>query len=374
MPPELRVDLAALEEAVRRMGASTLDPHFELDSTTQWERIDIALKEGVEVDLDEGDVVGGLISWQGRQILLYIEDHKGGVEDALDDPKARGRKFHVADCSTLHGMRERGRYDRYKVTNDLGGEFYISGYDPHTIAPINGKARLRVCKICLKTLNYRDARRAFGPELDRLAEEFSIGRFFSEYSSYFKYLPAGRAKLDRTLFSRDWSTVAGRVKADRDFSCEQCGVELGSQKSMLKVIHANGNHKDNDRENLVLLCLDCERKRPGASVSFVEHGQTQDLARERRRQGLAEGSSWDEIFALADPAVHGLLRQYRSAGEMRPEIGYDVQDERGMVVSMMELAWPDHQRGVAIDQDDIHKAAAAGWSVCSVIDELERLA
>ncbi len=46
-------------------------------------------------------------------------------------------------------------FERYVVTNDISGEFYITGYDYMTRQPVEGKTRLHICKNCLTYLNYK---------------------------------------------------------------------------------------------------------------------------------------------------------------------------------------------------------------------------
>ena len=153
-----------LRRAVECMGAEdVVVPQFTRDAEP-WERIDKQLPDGVEIDLADIAVDQGLLSVQGRHVLLYIQDH-GWNAGAVLAGERDGRKFHVAWCSTLAEMREAGRFERYVATNDCSGEFTITGKD-RTGVHTSAKARLRVCKNCLRELNYdgyrHDRRGAFG--------------------------------------------------------------------------------------------------------------------------------------------------------------------------------------------------------------------
>ena len=118
----LRIDFRALETAVQRMGAEPIP--FETGvALPPVDPIDLDLNEGIELaDLSLVSSQDGLLSYEGRQILLYIQDHGSNIENALSNPSANGRRFHVADCRTLHQMRDQGRFDRYRITNNLGGQ------------------------------------------------------------------------------------------------------------------------------------------------------------------------------------------------------------------------------------------------------------
>ena len=142
----LTVDFSALHVAVNKMGADHLKQDFTLEIiSSALDPIDIALsEEGIEVDLSEVTIKSGLLDYHGRQILLYIQDHGSNIQAALDDP-AKGRKYHVADCRTLKRMREEGRFERYVATNDLSGDFLISGFDYFNRKKIQGNTKLKIC-------------------------------------------------------------------------------------------------------------------------------------------------------------------------------------------------------------------------------------
>jgi len=160
-------------------------------ATRPLDKIDAELAKGIELpDLEDVELSGGLLSYKGRQILLYIRSHDGKVQAALADGK-KGNKFHVADCKTLQTMRSRGRFERYVVTNKLDGSFHIEGKDWKTGAQEEGEARLWVCQNCLKQLNYKGAN--YGGAYEQ-AKDFDIEEFFANYSSYFRYLPTRNAE------------------------------------------------------------------------------------------------------------------------------------------------------------------------------------
>ena len=136
----LRVDLRNLHNAVLQMGAEpvTIDLNFIAEPLAE---IDIKLAKGIELDFNDVAYDNGLLSYEGRQVLLYIQDHGGSVVTALEDG-SKGRKFHVADCRTLKEMRDKGRYQRYVATNDLGEEFFIAGKDWKSGKQIEGNTKL----------------------------------------------------------------------------------------------------------------------------------------------------------------------------------------------------------------------------------------
>ncbi len=186
----LNVDFTSLYAAVHRMGADAVEPSFVVRrEMAQIDPIDVEIEEGIEVDSSEvGSTDNGLLTYKGRQVLLYIQDHGSRIQDVLDN-RQDGNKFHVAYCRTLREMHSDGRYERYVVTNDLSREFYIKGYDYNTGVRIDGKARLKVCKNCLDKLDYWFPKRT----RDQTVAEFDLEAFFAKHKSSFPHTPRRRA-------------------------------------------------------------------------------------------------------------------------------------------------------------------------------------
>lgn len=365
----LNVDLDALHAAVRRMGAEAREFKVKVYEVPL-DPIDVSLKQGIELpDLNEVETSNGLLSFKGRQILLYIQDQGNNIAEVLENGQ-KGRKFHVADCKTLKTMRTRGRFERYVVTNNLDGEFYVTGTDWNTRTEMEGHSRLWVCQNCLKELNYKGAQQS---GTYNLAKAFGIEEFFATYSSFFSYLPSRKAgDQGDEGYTADWAHVAARYKADRNFECELCGVHLSNHKKLLHVHHRNGVKGDNTPGNLQALCVACHREQPYHGHLFVPHKDTRLINRLRREQGLlGGGADWDQVFEYCDPGLEGLLKACHTAGARPPEVGFDVQDHSQAVVANLELAWPRAKLGVAIDDEDRENARQQGWTVYTMIAALE---
>ena len=66
--------------------------------------VDIELKEGKKIALSELDADRRLLSYKGRQVLLYIREHGEDVQAVLEDGY-EGRRFHITFCRTLKEMK-----------------------------------------------------------------------------------------------------------------------------------------------------------------------------------------------------------------------------------------------------------------------------
>jgi hypothetical protein len=354
------------------MGAERIE--FELSNELiPIEPIDAQLGEGLEVNLEDIEFETGLASYQGRQVLLYIRDHGGRVSKALDNG-AQGNKYHIADCGTLAEMRAKGRFDRYVVTNKLSGQFHISGDDWNTNEHMEGETNLKVCKNCLSHLNYQGySNKTKGP----IFNAFDLTDFFDTYSSFFKFMPSGVANNIDVGYTKDWDTVSKKIREKFNYKCQQCGLDLSQHKRLLHVHHINGVKSDNSNSNLTPLCCDCHRKQPDHQHLFIKHEDTKRISQLRSAQGLNVKESWQDVYDLADPGMHGVIDLLEKYHVSLPEVGEEIENNKQEVVAELELAWPLKKVGVAIDKPEAIAATKQGWKVYSMrhaLSEIEQLA
>lgn len=370
---KLTTDFSELWKSVRQMGKfeATFDFHTDVSPDFELDR-DLSSIAGLDITLDDLNIDSGVLSVKGRQVLLFIPDQGSAIEDVLAG-KADGRRFHVADCSTLESMRKNNRFNRYKATYNTGGVFHVYGVSPETRQHIEGDAQLKVCKNCLKYLNYQGYRHASRGERNEIFNRFSIAEFLSSYSTLFRSMPDRSFVVDKGGYSDDWEDISLKYRQSVGFRCEQCGVDLSEDRSLLHVHHISGNKRENHRANLKALCVDCHRKQPHHEYMRVTHGAMVRINKLRREQGLLSTSSWQQVRNLADKALDGLIRFYEQAGLPVPEVGYEISGPDQSVVAELEVAWPSMRRGIAISEEDIKVARRQGWDVVSVGEALKQI-
>ena len=61
------------------------------------------------------------------------------------------------------------------------------------------------------------------------------------------------------VYPLDWSRLAGRIKAERNYTCEDCACKKDG-KSELHLHHIDGNKFNNTPVNLKVLCWKCHTK------------------------------------------------------------------------------------------------------------------
>ncbi|WP_148252242.1 HNH endonuclease [Aidingimonas lacisalsi] len=363
---KLSVDFSALFASAKKMG-DPIENDFVLDTPREpWE--DKLGSEGIELeDINELESMDGLLSYRGRQVLLYIQDHGSRVQEALVAPDEAGKKYHIAECRTLHKMRNEGRFERYVITNDISGEFEISGHDYMTGHPVEGRTRLRICKNCLTYLNYQGYSK---PGNYSAFNNFDLDEFFQTYSSFFTHLPQ-RKMGEADGYTADWPEISRAFRQEKAYTCEKCGILLSDHPRLLHVHHVNGVKSDNRKSNLRAFCADCHSKEAFHKSMYVSHADRQTISRLRHEQQFQKPDNWQEVISLADSGLRGFIERCRSGCLPVPEVGLDLQDDKEEVKGMLELAWPLQRLGIAIDERDKLHAERLGWKVFKVHEALD---
>lgn len=268
---KLQVDLDMLQNKVKEMGAEDRD-FILVSSLADIDPIDIALEKGIAINAADIDYISnGLLSYKGRQVLLYIQDHSWNISHVLKNG-SKGKKYHVAYCKTLEEMHSKGRFERYVVKNDMSGLFFITGeeYIPGSKRKrhIEGSAELNICKNCLKYLNYKGYQEK--SKQSEIFNNFSLEEFFKTYHSHFKHKPKRIAGSDRDgTYTKDWSEISRFYRSSVSWVCEGCGVNLVNQKDLLHTHHRDGVKSNNATSNLQALCIECHSKQPNHHIKVT---------------------------------------------------------------------------------------------------------
>lgn len=225
----MRLDLAFPELAhlIVRMGAASSQwaPNNEPLDVLKLLRAELA--EGKEIPLSEVKVsFGGLLTYQGEQVVLYIKDTRQERYTLLHDREA-ARRFHIAECRTLDRMRHEGRFERYVVTTSRNGLFLVEATDHLTGSVEELEAPLGVCRNCLSELDWKRYGDLSSNVKKLIWNEFSLDDFFAEFATFFRSRPVHSDKTaPRGGYAKNWSRLSEAFRAERNWRCEECGVDL----------------------------------------------------------------------------------------------------------------------------------------------------
>ena len=241
---------------------------------------------GISINLEDVDPgPGGLLEYNGEQVILYIKDTRSSKETLKYSPED-SRRFHIAECDTLSAMRDKGRYERYVVTRKHDGLFLVDWLDPDTRETGELEAALKVCKNCLNEINY-DNYRIKKPQRKNIWNDFEISRFLRDYSTFFTKLPS---RTDKTApideYVKEWGELSKNFREARNWTCENCKVELSSAQNLLHTHHKNGVKSDNTYKNLKVLCAICHSQEPMHNHLKVTAKEKQKIFAARLSQGL----------------------------------------------------------------------------------------
>lgn len=246
--------------------------------------------QGKEINLEEiSSNDHGLIIYKGRPQMLYIRDVQVSQNLIITEPESnKVRRFHVArNCEVLRKMERKGRYDRYRITENKSGYFEVDAYESeysNKIIPVEG--RLKVCKSCLLELHYfniysyRDL-----DHTDWLT--FDIQTFFKKFQTTFKKPKFNSFNEPGSGYPKDWANIANSYKKKMDWTCESCGVDLKNHKNFLHCHHKNGVKGDISSSNLECICFECHQKHHSNNILGLLSPLDKKLIKEiKNRQGI----------------------------------------------------------------------------------------
>jgi len=266
-------------------------------------------------------------------------------------------------------MRATGRFPRYQVTTDTSGYLAVYGTNDAKQVIDNQKAKLYVCKNCLKTLNYQGYAIKSNAEKRPVFKYFSLAIFFKTYSSHFKSLPKPNKSENSASYSSDWKEISAKLKQQASYICEQCSVDLVEEKRLLHVHHIDGVKSNNENNNLRVLCADCHKKQPHHDHLFIKAVDILAINRLRREQHKFDNTTYPKLIECADTALGGLLLKCQNSRVPLGELGIAVQYDRHSV--SFDLCWPRKKVAVLIDMRNEMLVKKHGWTVFSATQALE---
>ena len=226
-----------------------------------------------------------ILTDDGVPVFAYIPDHTIGDYTAHTSPYSL-RKVHFTFCTTLRGMKKKGRFEsRYRVTKRDDNKYRI--------VLGNGKedrVKLHPCKHCLELSGYRSytrksRKREIVENFDAKEAMKLIWQIFNIFKRDVENL---RSEFASVGYPSNWPKISFRFRKKRNFTCELCGVNLSTPllfRRLTDAHHIDGDKSNCEDDNLQCLCKECHSH---LHAHYEINDKELEIIRaERREQGLS---------------------------------------------------------------------------------------
>lgn len=274
---------AALENILRRLGIGPAE--FQLPAPPPRPDMDFNKDaDGLSALMRLFHEESGLLIRNGRPVFVYIPDHVTAYK-----LREKYNRVHFTVCQTLKEMEGKGRLkSRYRATERDDNLYRID---------IGGRkekeTKLLPCQHCLFESRYpgfpdfmsRGNTQERGEAANRFdaKEAFKfLRRCFEEFHSVADVLQSAAISTD---YPRNWGGISRKIREERNYTCDECGVCLKEHPSLVDVHHDDENKANVERENLQVLCKEHHaQKHPHYRIS---ESVLRIIQEARRAQGIS---------------------------------------------------------------------------------------
>ena len=270
-------------------------------------------------ELEERANEKGYLEVKGSPTFAYIRDHTEKKMSEWGGPNGM-KKLHFMFCETLVGMKEQGRFERFRATNTTSDKYEVDvGADRVSShgSGVQEEVRLYPCRNCLRKADYQGYSSASNEERTKIVHDFNAQEamdvLWQRFDLFRQEMAGVKSAHSPTGYPPNWSQTSRAFRQLNGWRCSKCGVYLGDAdtQELLHVHHVDGDKRNN---NLMCLCKECHSKEPNHHrvVLSEEELRTISRARERdEREPNREGSR-EQPNGDLEHRLHG-----RVAGLMR---------------------------------------------------------
>ena len=179
-----------------------------------------------------------------RKIVIHIVDISSWSK------KWNYPRFHIYECETIVGMKNQGRKHRYRVSSRTDGKFYLIKNDK------KWSENLKICSHCLSQYNQNFKN-------NKTKETFSLKKWIDNpiSNSGFHEMELDICTVPN-CYTKSWAEISKKRKEQAGYICQNCKKDFSSKicKEFLHTHHKNSDRKNNTKENLKVLCIECHSK------------------------------------------------------------------------------------------------------------------
>lgn len=196
--------------------------------------------------------------YDGKRVVVYIRDQSIYLPENNLNSFEPVYKFHIGWCKTLEKKTNDGTYAKYVVSTRTDGLFLVNIISNNQIAK-KAEFPLKVCKNCLRKLNYKNYKNVSPEEQNNIYGNFSLEEFFSIYgNTHFNIEPEYTDQgAPENVYSENWNNISKTLKKLKRYKCDSCGISFINHPQEIHVHHIDGNKSNNNPSNLKVLCFDC---------------------------------------------------------------------------------------------------------------------
>lgn len=204
----------------------------------------------------------GKISFEGDGIYLEYKGKKWRgymfMGEQIGENEFRGNyrvkfyndypKFHLKKCDVIEDF----------IKNNKFNQFYIWSNDKHIdvldrdTKEIHKEQQLRLCAKCRSMLiNPENTTYEF---YETLKKE---GIFIEE-----------KVEVDIFGYTRNWNVLSKEIRKKRNYTCEQCNIQVDKKdRKYIHIHHKDGDKLNNSESNLQCLCISCHSEHHPHKIS-----------------------------------------------------------------------------------------------------------
>ncbi|MHA6281122.1 hypothetical protein ACXYMT_13155 [Salinimicrobium sp. CAU 1759] len=233
----------------------------------------------VQLDPEDIEIKDGTFEYKGKKVIVYIRDQYAKYYE-------RGYRFHLTNCSSISQSFQNKRNSRYVVSLRTDGQFNINLIDDGEIIKEGLLEPLKVCKNCLKKINYQGYSRHPRRIQSEIFGNFDLGQYFELVKT--TSLNPGFFKNDKTaplnIYNPNFRNRSKKIREKKNYTCEECDTDLSQYPNLCHTHHIDGNKSNDNPYNLKVLCVGCHSLQPKHerlkfSPEFKEYSRLKRIGR-----------------------------------------------------------------------------------------------